>query len=131
MCFDELNCSRCVASSSVRRFPSSQAARMVMALAGPTPLNLHKSLMLILPSAFKLSSQLCMTRCIRATAFSSLVPEPMRMARSSAVDNAPGPFASNFSRGRSSKLKSVMFMTNVQRVVNIKQPDCVVGSAYL
>ena len=61
------------------------------------------------PNAFKRLSQSAMTRFIKPTADSSTVPEPIRMANSSALLSAEGPFCINFSRGRSSSAHCLMF----------------------
>ena len=88
--------------------PSSQAARMVMALAGPIPLYCVSSLMDFFPSWFRLLSQSFRMRFIRSTALSSVDPEPIRIPKSSALDKAEAPKRSSFSRGLSSSAQLAM-----------------------
>ena len=101
---------RSSAFSMVLRLPSSQAARMVIALAGPTPLYCSNWRMLSFPSVFRLLLQSPSTHFIRSTALSFGVPLPIRMPKSSALLKAEGPSRSNFSRGRSSSAHFAMLL---------------------
>ena len=97
----------CIATRSERscrflRLPSSRAAMMVTLLAGPMPLKREKSWTSHLPSRFRSLLQQASVRCISATALSSVFPEPIRIASSSASLRASAPFSIIFSRGRSS-----------------------------
>ena len=92
----------------VRRLPSSRAAMMLMLLAGPSPLKRAKSRTCHLPRRCRLLPASASTRCIRATALSSVLPEPIRMASSSASVRASAPFCIIFSRGRSSSAHWLM-----------------------
>ena len=72
------------------------------ALAGPMPLNREKSRTSHLPRRLRSLPQAASMRCISVTAVSSVLPEPMRIASSSASLKASAPFCIIFSRGRSS-----------------------------
>ena len=100
---------RSSAFSLARRLPSSHAARIVMALAGPMPLYLSKSLMDSFPSVLRLLLQSPSTCFIRSTAVWCALPEPIKMASSSALDSHSAPSRSKRSRGRSSSAQSLMF----------------------
>ena len=93
-------CSGC--SCSFLRFPSSRAAMMVMLLAGPSPLKREKSCTSHFPNRFRSLLQQASVRCISVTALSSVFPEPISIASSSASLRASAPFSIIFSRGRSS-----------------------------
>src|SRR5690606_12445675 len=75
---------------------------MLMALASPIPLNLHKSFTVSLESVFQLLPTELRILLASSTADSFREPLPMMMARSSESDKARCPFISSFSRGRSS-----------------------------
>ncbi|CUQ21350.1 Uncharacterised protein [Segatella copri] len=105
---DEPKSGRVPILSRARRLPSSQAARMVMAFAGPIPLYCVSSLMVFFPSWFRLLSQSFRMRFIRSTALSSVDPEPIRIPKSSALDKAEAPKRSSFSRGLSSSAQLAM-----------------------
>ena len=90
------------ALSDCRRLPSSQAARIEMALASPMPLYWQSSRMVIFPRVFRLLLQSAKSRFISSTALSFVEPEPMRIASSSAFVRFSAPSDAIFSRGRSS-----------------------------
>ena len=79
---------------------------MVMALAGPMPLYAVSSRMDIFPRVLRLLEQSFIILFMRATALSSVEPEPMSMASSSALERHSAPKACSFSLGRSSSAHS-------------------------
>ena len=92
-----------------RRLPSSQAARMVIAFASPTPLYRQRSRMVSFPKVFRLLLQSARICLISVTASSFVDPEPTSMANNSASVSADGPSRMSFSRGRSSSAHWLMF----------------------
>ena len=100
---------RASAVSRERRLPSSQAARMLTALASPMPLYSHSWCMDRFPRVLRLLLQSLSSRFISSTAVSRVLPEPMRMASSSALERASAPSDMSFSRGRSSSAHWLMF----------------------
>ena len=107
-------------SCNLRRLPSSRAAMTVILLAGPKPLNREKSRTSHLASRLRSLPQVASTRCISVTAVSSVLPEPMRMASSSASLKASVPFCIIFSRGRSSSAHWLIFSFSIP---NLPFPD--------
>src|SRR5690606_6235313 len=75
---------------------------MVIALASPIPLNFLSLVKDNLLNSFKLELTACKILLHKSTADSSRVPEPMRIANSSASDKAACPLSIIFSRGLSS-----------------------------
>lgn len=75
---------RSKASAPLLRLPNSNAAIIDMALASPIPLNAVSCLIDSFPNSLKLLSVLAKIRLDNATALSVLVPEPIKIATSSA-----------------------------------------------
>src|SRR5690606_24145763 len=88
-------------SSPLLLRPSSMAAIMVKALASPIPLKEVSCFRFIFPNWFKLFWEEERILLHRSTALSLVLPDPIRIARSSASVKDNLPFAISFSLGRS------------------------------
>ena len=71
--------------SAARLRPISVAARIVIALAIPMPLKAVSCARVCLPKVVRLLPTEANMRLLKATALSLAAPEPMRMAKSSAL----------------------------------------------
>jgi len=107
---DERICGLSAASAIFRRRPSSRAAAMVTALASPIPLIFRISPALSLPSWPSELPAMASSSRARSRAELFLVPDPMRMANSSASLRLEGPLFQSRSRGLSSTAQSVIFI---------------------
>ena len=90
------------------RLPSSIAATIVMAFASPMPRKAISSSTVRRASRPRLLSTVPRIRCESCTAVSLLLPDPIKIAISSASLSAAAPLSRIFSRGRSSSANSLM-----------------------
>jgi hypothetical protein len=92
-------------SDFLRLPPSSIAAMIVMALAGPIPLMVQRSFILSLASWFRSLLASWSMSLARSTALLLRVPLPSNMPSSSALLSVSRPLAASFSRGLSFSLQ--------------------------